>query len=205
MRIAHRSIYAIIAALGLLVGCKATPTEMKISPANATLTEKGATANLSAEPVDKNGARVEGVLVAWTSSDENVATVDSSGVVKPMGSGTAEITAAADKVSSSVPVTVSLAGALKLDKNQITLTPEVPSDMLTATLVDDRGEAWAGQAAITWTSGDPMVVTVENGKVTAVGNGTTTVTATAGEMKAEAAVTVTMAAPVVTDETRQEG
>ena len=51
-------------------------------------------------------------IVAWTSSDETVATVGSNGVVSAVGVGTAIITATAGKVSATCAVTVKEATAI---------------------------------------------------------------------------------------------
>ena len=51
-------------------------------------------------------------IVAWTSSDETVATVGSNGVVSAVGVGTAIITATAGAVSATCEVTVKAAAAL---------------------------------------------------------------------------------------------
>ena len=61
---------------------------------------------------------------------------------------------------------------------------------LTAEVRDQNGQVMAG-AAVTWSSSDPMVATVDaQGLVTAAGNGTATITATAGSASGSAAVTV---------------
>ena len=69
------------------------------------------------------------------------------------------------------------------------------SEMLTATVLPED----ADNRSVTWSSSAPDVATVENGLVTAVGNGTTTIKATAGGASAECAVTVTAYIPPVTD------
>ena len=61
---------------------------------------------------------------------------------------------------------------------------------LTAEVRDQNGQVMAG-AAVTWSSSDPMVATVSgSGLVTAAGNGTATITATAGGVSGTATVTV---------------
>jgi uncharacterized protein YjdB len=104
----------------------------------------------------------------------------------------------ADKLSTDVPVTVSIPAKLSVDKTQLNLTPEAASDTVTATVMTEKDAPFAGQARIVWTSADPKIATVdEAGKVTGVGTGTTTVTATFNNLKADVAVnsTVPAAAP----------
>ena len=61
---------------------------------------------------------------------------------------------------------------------------------LSAEVRDQNGQAMAG-ATVTWSSSDASVATVDaSGLVTAAGNGTATVTATAGSVSGTATVTV---------------
>lgn len=75
-----------------------------------------------------------------------------------------------------------------LDKTEISIE-EGKTQTLTATVTP------SGAATVTWKSSDSKVATVSNGKVTAVKEGTATITATAGGKSASCTVTVT-AAPV---------
>ena len=56
--------------------------------------------------LDQNGQPVAGADVNWSSSDDNVATVSSSGLVTAVMNGTAQITATGGNASASVTVTV---------------------------------------------------------------------------------------------------
>lgn len=191
------SLLAVFSAVGLMVACKPAPESISVTPDNVQLTEKTASATLSAEALDKNGARVEGVAITWSSADAAVASIDAAGVVSAVGSGSTTVTAKTDKLSKDVAVTVSLASAVKVDKETLELKPEMTSDTVTASVVDEKGNAWTGQAALTWTSADPNIATVDNGKVTGVNSGSTTITVSFNEMKKEIPVTSTVvAAPV---------
>ncbi len=78
--------------------------------------------------------------------------------------------------------------SVTLDNEELTLYVG-DTDTLTATVTP------SGAATVTWKSSDSKVATVSNGKVTAVKEGTATITATAGGKSASCTVTVT-AAPV---------
>ena len=82
-----------------------------------------------------------------------------------------------------VPTTITVSPA------SATLQSVGETTQLTAEVRDQHGQAMAN-AAVAWTSGDPSVATVAAGLVTAVANGTATVTATAGLASGTAAVTV---------------
>lgn len=81
-----------------------------------------------------------------------------------------------------VAASVSVTGGGTLSSIGETLT-------LTATPRDARGGAIAG-ATVTWSSSSPSVATVAGGVVTAMGNGTATISATAGTVSGSAQVTV---------------
>ena len=83
--------------------------KLSISPANVTLKiegEKVPTKTLSASVSPYNATNKN---ITWTSSDENVATVNSNGVVTAVGEGTAVITAASEgnpDVTATATITV---------------------------------------------------------------------------------------------------
>ena len=85
---------------------------------------------------------------------------------------------------------------VKLDKSSLALDVG-ESETLTATITPDN----ATDKSVTWESSDTNIATVENGKVTAVAQGSTTITATAADgsgEKATCTVTVHAAAVSVT-------
>ena len=125
--------------------------------------------------------------VTWSSSDDNVATVDENGVVTSVAVGTATITATAggETATCTVKVIVPVTG-VTLDKANLTLQSNTPVT-LNATVAPDN----ATNKTVTWSSSDTSVATVDNtGKVTAVANGSTTITASCGGYSATCDVTV---------------
>jgi len=116
--------------------------------------------------------------VFWLTSNEKVATVDDNGKVTAVGSGEAKITATAGGkyASCTVKVTVLVTG-ITLDKTELDMT----IDDEPVTLVAKVTPEGATDKTVTWSSSNEKVATVDaNGKVTPVGNGTATITATAG-------------------------
>lgn len=136
--------------------------------------------------------------VTWSSSNNEIATVN-NGVVTAVKEGTATITVttaeggktATCKVTVNVtvnaPQTVPVTG-VTLDETELTLEKD-GSQTLTATVAPTN----ATNKDVTWSSSNPEVATVEGGKVTAVSEGTATITAKAGEQTATCTVTVTKA------------
>ena len=80
------------------------PTTVEVTPSDVTL-EVGDTEKLAAEVLDQDGNTLD-VAVTWFSSDEDVATVTSSGTVEGRAGGDATITATAGDASGSAAVTV---------------------------------------------------------------------------------------------------
>ena len=121
--------------------------------------------------------------VEWSSSDTQVATVV-NGKVTAVGAGRAVITATCGSAKATCTVTVTEEApptpTVTLDKTSLSL--EVGES---ATLVA------TASGAVSWSSSDTQVVTVVNGKVTAVGAGRAVITATCGSAKATCTVTVT--------------
>lgn len=132
--------------------------------------------------------------VSWSSSAEAVATV-ANGKVTAVAEGTATITATAGKQSATCAVTVSKKDDGKTDTvavESVTLSKSsLPLEVdgeetLQATVLP----ANATDKTVRWASSDESVATVTDGKVKAVGKGTATITATAGNQSATCAVSV---------------
>ena len=131
--------------------------------------------NVTTEPANTTDA------VTYSSSNEAVATVSSSGMITTVGEGSAVITVTCGSVTAectvtcTIPVTEPEGPQLALNRKEINF--------------DMEGQTWMlydGElsiADITWSSDDNKVATIEGGKVTAVGNGDTTVYGIYGEQK----------------------
>ncbi len=135
--------------------------------------------------------------VTWSTSDSNIATVD-NGKVTAVKEGTATITAKAGEKSATCKVTVSknivAVSGISLNKKEIALN-EGASETLVATVKPDN----ATDKTITWSTSDANIAKVDNGKVTAVKVGTTTITAQAGEKSATCKVTVSKDVVAITE------
>jgi len=81
---------------------------VEITPAAVTLSSAGATEALTAVVRDSGGAEIAGAPVTWSSSDDGVATVSSSGVVTAVASGAATITATSGAAQGQAQVAVDL-------------------------------------------------------------------------------------------------
>jgi uncharacterized protein YjdB len=105
-----------VGLLGLLAACggggNPTPTvaSVTVTPPSASVAV-GKTTAFAAVAKDAGGNTLSGVTFAWTSSDKNVATVNSSGVTKGVApGGPVTITASAGGESASAKLTVTGSG-----------------------------------------------------------------------------------------------
>ena len=139
--------------------------------------------------VNFNPTNATNKIVTWKSSNEAVATVDESGEVTAVGNGTANITATTEdgNFKATCQVTVEIPElTLSLDKSELTLTQTEEQQKLTATVSDPEEK-------VTWLSSDPFVATVtRDGTVTAIANGTATITASARDKTASCTVEVAL-------------
>ena len=142
--------------------------------------------------------------IKWTTSNKNVATVSTDGVVTAKAAGTAIITAtAADdsgvKATCKITVTNPVIKVTKVTLNKTTASVVKGKTLtLTATVTPTN----ATNKNVTWKSSNTKIATVDgNGKVTAVAAGTATITCTAKADKSKSAtckITVTNPAVKVT-------
>lgn len=138
--------------------------------------------------------------LTFVSSDENVVLVTPDGRLTSVGPGTATITITCGDVVKECQVNCDFEAETEPEETTAPTEPEETtkptepdnSDGLKLTHEDVSlfyaGESftisakwngeWLGNAQVSWVSNDPEVARVENGKVTAVGNGYTTIVAT---------------------------
>ena len=165
------------------------PGAVSVSISEETVTmQRGETRTLTAE------TSPAGLAVTWHTSNPDIAFVDENGLVSAMGCGTAVITARTENgLNASCTVTVEAAVQQILLPETIALTPG-SEQVIPVTFVPQS----PSDQALTWTSQDPTIAAVdENGRVTALQAGTTTVTASSAN-GVSASVSVTVYTPVET-------
>lgn len=187
---------------GVTATCKVTLKQRQITSlslsADELSLERTSTALLTSHTIPEN---VDRPALIWVSSDENVATVNYPGVfstegfVTAVGVGEAVITAYTTDGSGitatcKVIVTPKLVTSVTLDQSELTIEKTYTAQLSATVAPDD-----ADNRTVTWTSDNEEIATVdENGLVTAVGEGTATITATANDgsdVSASCVVTVT--------------
>lgn len=201
-------LFALLLAVSMavsLVACGVDITSVGL-PETETM-QKGETLQMEVDygtenqtEADAIAKAVEKLELVWTSSNEQVATVDEMGLVTAVGAGSADITVSVGELSSVCTATVevpaegvSVPEKLELSTNGDNTTAELDAK---ATPEDATG------VTITYESSDETVVTVDAaGLVTAVGNGEadiiTTLTQTSETATGETATDETASKSVV--------
>ena len=180
-------------------GNKTATCAVTVNPISVT----GVTLDQSALPISVGGSaelkanvtpeNATNKTVTWSSDNTAVATVDASGKVTAVAPGTATITVTTADGGKTANCTVTVTQPVNdvtLDKTTMDLFVG-NGGTLTAKIQPDN----ASNKTVDWTTSNAGVATVDaNGKVTAVGAGKATITATAAdgsEKKAACEVTVT--------------
>ncbi|AQS18342.1 beta strand repeat-containing protein [Clostridium beijerinckii] len=168
------------------------PTSVSLNKADDAITAGGTDA-LTATVLPSNATNKN---VTWTSSNTNVATVDSNGVVTGVNAGSAVIVASTVDGSKKATCTVTVTGTTTVHPTSVSLNKADDAitaggtDALTATVSPSN----ATNKNVTWTSSNTNVATVDsNGVVTGVNAGSAIIIATTvdGSKKATCTVTVT--------------
>ena len=127
--------------------------------------------------------------IIWVSSNENVATVSQDGIITSVGTGTCVISAICGDFKDDITVNVDIpitCDSITLDRYALSLDV---SGSATATL---KATIMPSNTTypITWSSRNPSIATVVDGKVTAKSPGTTMITASCGNKSISGTVTV---------------
>lgn len=136
-------------------------------------------------------ATAEDKSVTWYSENPSIATVDKNGKVYGISNGTTYIVCKTNDggiVAKCKAIVVAMTKSVSLDKTEATIYTTKSLQLKATVLPED-----AFNKNVSWTSSNEKVATVdENGKVTAVGSGKTTITCTTEKrgLKATCVVTV---------------
>jgi len=131
--------------------------------------------------------------VTWSSSITSTASIDASGLVHTTGAGQTTLTAAVGGFSDTTTLTVVPANLISISvtPNPSTLAVGTSQPFTAVDAFDDGSTQLL--TSVTWSSSSPSVATVTPamGIATALGTGTTNVTATSGAVSGSAQLTVT--------------
>ncbi|MDE2806552.1 MAG: Ig-like domain-containing protein [Gemmatimonadota bacterium] len=146
---------------------------LNVVPAAFSLLALGDTLRLMAFVLDVNDNEVAGTSFEWTSKNDAVASVDASGLVTAVRTGSTDVFAASGDLSDSAGVTIAqLATKVRVTPATDTLVAVGDTVRLSAVAIDRNGNEVEDTDYI-WSAPQPEVVTVsDDGLVTAVGPGT---------------------------------
>lgn len=172
-----------------------TPTGITTTDALTLTAGEASTLETAVAPDDATH-----VAISYTSSNDAVATVSDAGEVTAVAAGDATITAAVDGTALSAACRITVLSAIEsieLNYTALSLRPDGTAQ-LTYTVAPE--EALADD--VTYTSSDEAVATVDaDGNVTAVADGTATITLEVNGVTAECEVTVSTKATSTTNAT----
>jgi len=161
-----------------------------VTPPTAALLV-GQSAPLSATVKNVEGTVVTDRVVTWTTSNSNVATVSSSGMVSAVGAGTATITATSEGKSGTSVATVTLPPVATVTFGSPTASVVVGrTTTLSPILKDASGNVLTGRV-VTWASSSGNVTVSSAGVASGVTIGSSTVTATSEGKSGTIVVNVT--------------
>lgn len=175
------------------VSVRAPVASVNVAPANPTLFP-GENRVIRSFALDARGSTLDGRRVEWTSTNPAAVlvsgTLEGAAILVAVAPGTATVTADIEGRRSSTVVTV------RRLVSTIAIASSVPSIelgrrvQLTATLRDDQG-ATPPSVAATWSSSDASIAVVSSdGRLSATGVGTATISAEADGQRATMRVTV---------------
>ena len=179
-------------------------TGIKLSDTDITLTSKGDTKKLVATVEPANATDKD---VVWESLDPVYATVSSDGTVTAVKRGYAVITCYVvghESIKASCTVEVDITpnldfpSEIKLNTSSVTLDKVGDTYSLVPTLYPTNANIY--NKSVSWSSSDSSVVSVENGTVKALKEGTAVITcSSSGNSSVSASCTVTVKAKDIVD------
>lgn len=184
--------------LGLLLAvaaCDESPvslpeaTGVQVAAASMSMAV-GDQAPLAAQVVDQDGKVMQGQAVVYSTDNASVATVGADGMVRAVGPGTANVTAAHGGTAATVKVTVTAPAQRVTVAGAAMGLVAGESAPVGAQVVDANGRVIPGAAPV-FSSDNPNVATVStDGVVRGVTPGTARITAAYGGSTATVTVTV---------------
>jgi uncharacterized protein YjdB len=178
--------------LALAAACSSKPAAIEVSPRPVKIFGLQRIQRLTGRVVDKKGRPLAVGSLQWSSSKNDVVTVDGAGKLQAKGAGTAVVTAAFQKLSAQVPVEVVDVSTIDVSPASAHLVGPAGSTIAVTAAVKNSGGKPISRP-VAWTSSKPAVAKVStDGVVTSVGPGTTTIVGRIGDVQGASEVIVTV-------------
>jgi uncharacterized protein YjdB len=172
-------------AVAVLVGvaCGRKPATLDVSPKKVNIYGIDRSVRLTARVLDKKGQPIEPATPTWSSSAPDVVRAESGGRLVAVKEGKATVTGTYEGVSTQVPVEIVDVSSIDLSPPLLHLTGPAGTTISLAWTVKNSHQATVNLKP-TWTSADPKIATVsEDGRVTSVAGGTTTIVGRVGDVQ----------------------
>jgi uncharacterized protein YjdB len=180
-----------------------TVVQVSVASVSVALTaasvQIGQPVSATATTRDASNAVITGRPVSWSSSNLSVATISGTGAITAVGAGVTTITATSENVTGTATLTVASVpvASVTVTLGSSLLNPG-STTQASAVIRDAANNTLAGRG-ITWSSSNISVATVTSeGLVSAVGAGSTTITAASENVTGSAGVTVQQSVTSVT-------
>ena len=170
-----------------------------VAPASPTV-QVGGSIQFTAATRDASGNTLSGRLTTWSSSNTAAATIDASGRASALAAGTTNIVATSEGITGQTSMTVTTTPppppapvasvSVTLASSNLTIGQTTQA---TAVTKDASGHVLTGRS-ISWSSSNSAVASVNaNGLVSALAQGTATITATSEGVSGSGPITITIA------------
>ncbi len=170
------------------------------APVDAVLKSQSLNMNsmLNLEKIKEENGITDDTVIEWKSSDESVATIDQNGLVTGLKEGKTTITAIIRAFDGSKNETGKYEVNAEIEIKEIPLNSIAFDKVITEMQVGATDilhiiynpENTTDLRDVQWSSSDPSVLSVEDGKLTALKVGTAKITAKVGDKVAECEITV---------------
>ena len=167
------------------------PAAIEVDYTSVDFSYIGETHQFSSTVFDAGGTEIDEPFVDWQISDETVALISAEGEMVSIGNGTSTLTAFIDSLTTDTQITVrQVPSTIQIESGSLTFTAIGDIQNVPVT-VWDYGDTAIATPEILWSSSDESVAVVSNdGTVTAVGNGSATISAASNSVGAELSVAV---------------
>jgi hypothetical protein len=168
-------------------------SHVEMAPKGATVDRKGATLQLRAKAITRNGLQKPDVFWKWTSKDPKVATVSDQGLLTAIDDGMVTVTAATAEHQADLQVEVRTVKSLEIQPPEIKLVEDGERLKPKIKVLDGSGRELESRKAFA-RSADEKVANVDGeGGVWPVGAGETTLTVSIDGLEKKVKVVVAAA------------
>lgn len=171
------------------VACSRGPASIDVSPKRVKIYGLERAQRMTVRVLDKKGQPLEG-NPQWTSANPAVVVTEEGGRLVAKGAGKATVTASLGEIQTQVPVEVVDVSAVEMSTPSLSLIGPIGTAVpLSYAVKDSRGAVITLKPS--FTSHDPKIATVnDDGVVTSVAPGKTTIVARIGDVQGGAEVEV---------------